>query len=426
MTYQEFIKLAQKKGIDNIQIAEETQIENSIYFINKKIEDYTDSEKIHFLIKAEKNGKTEQLYTEYLDESIIDLLLEKMYQTESKYEDEYLDRQEQIQIEEEQNIDISNEVQTLKETINIIDNINNLKSLEAAYGETYTKTRIINNKGVDIATSSHNYELYVEVNLQEGTNISTHSEKIIANNKQEIDFKNTINQVIELATYGLKRKKLENKLYNIILSNKVTTQILSSFSTMISALNINQKTSCMENKLNKKIFSEQLTILEEPRNKRFPGYTIFDKEGILTYNKELIKNGVIKSYLYDIKEAKVAKTTSTGNKYNGIGTRNMYIVPGNHALHDLFKKMENGIYITSYMGSSGTSINCNSGNISMQIFGYIIEDGKITSSFDSAIMTTTIFELFSNIKHIGNDLKFLSLSVGAPSLYIENISIAAE
>ena len=78
------------------------------------------------------------------------------------------------------------------------------------------------------------------------------------------------------------------------------------------------------------------------------------------------------------------------------------------------------------MGASGTCINSNSGNISIQIFGYIIENGKIICAFEPTIMTTTIFELFSNVKYIGDDLKFTSQAVGAPSLYIENISIAAK
>ena len=57
--------------------------------------------------KSRKDGKTEQIYTEYLDESIVDLLLEKILETESKYEDTYLDINKNNTIDEEVNIDIS-------------------------------------------------------------------------------------------------------------------------------------------------------------------------------------------------------------------------------------------------------------------------------------------------------------------------------
>ena len=83
MTYQEFFDLARSKGIEKVQITEDEKNENSIYLINNKLEDYTDSEKQVYTIKAEINKKTESLNSEYLDESIVDLLLEKLNSTET-------------------------------------------------------------------------------------------------------------------------------------------------------------------------------------------------------------------------------------------------------------------------------------------------------------------------------------------------------
>ena len=40
------------------------------------------------------------------------------------------------------------------------------------------------------------------------------------------------------------------------------------------------------------------------------------------------------------------------------------------------------------------------------------------------ILTSNIFELFGNVKEVGNDLKFKSLVGASPSLLIENISIS--
>lgn len=426
MTYQEFFALAQARGIENIQITEETKKENSIYLINKKIEDYTDSEKITYSVKAEVNGKTEQLFTEYLDESIIDLIVEKINTTESNYEDEYLKETTNNEINELPKVDIINEINKINELNSLTENYSKTKSLETAYSDMYTKTRIINNKGVDIATSSHNYELYVEASAQEEGNISTYSESILVSDKSKLDFSKIINNVLKLATIAINKKKLETKKYNIILNNKVSSKIISEIQIMLSAENIHQKKSCLESKLNEKVFSDKLTIIEEPLNKEYPGYTIFDKEGTKTANKKLIENGIIKTYLYDIKEAKVDKISSTGNKYNGIGTRNMYVTPGEKSLEELFKEINNGIYITHYMGSEGASINVSSGNISMQVFGYIIENGKLLCGFEPAVLTTTIFELLSNIEDIGNDLKFSTRSSASPSLYIKDISIAGE
>ncbi|MBQ3512033.1 MAG: TldD/PmbA family protein [Bacilli bacterium] len=426
MTYNELFELAQNKGFNNIQVTEETKKENSIYLINKKIEDYTDCEKTTYTVKAEKDGKTEQIYTEYLDESIVDLLLEKILETESKYEDTYLDINKNNTIDEEVNIDIKEELELLKNLNYAKEKYEKVQSLETAYSDTYTKTRIVNNKGVDIATSSRNYELYVEASAKENDKIATYSESTLSSNKKEINIKRIVENALTLATLGTKKKRLENKKYNIVLNNKVASFILNELQKMLSAEAVHQKKTCLENKKYEKVFSNKLTIVEEPLNKKYPGYTIFDKEGTNTINKILIENGTIKNYLYDIKEAIIDKVESTGNKYNGIGTRNMFIVPGKKSLEELFNEMQDGIYITNYLGSMGSSINISSGNISFQVFGYIIENGKLVSGFEPAVITTSIFELFSNIEDIGNDLKFSTRTVASPSLYIKEISISGE
>ena len=104
----------------------------------------------------------------------------------------------------------------------------------------------------------------------------------------------------------------------------------------------------------------------------------------------------------------------------------MYVKPGDKQLDELFKEIDSGLYITHYMGSMGSSINDSTGSISMQVFGYIIENGKLKSGFEPAVLTSSIFELLSNIENIGNDLQFMMKSSASPSLYITGISIAGE
>ena len=426
MTYQKLFLLAKSKGFDNIQVTKKTKKENSIYLINTKIEDYTDCEKITYTVKAEKNGKTEQVYTEYLDETIIDLLLEKIEETDSKYEDAYLEVKKNNTIDEKINLNITKEIELLRDLNSLTKEYENVQSLETAYSDIYTKTRIVNNKGVDIATSSRNYELYVEASAKENDKIATYSESTLVSENKDIDFKRIIENALKLSTLGTKKKRLENKKYNIVLNNKVSSFILNELQKMLSAEAVHQKKTCLENKKGEKLFSDKLTIVEEPLNKNYPGYTIFDKEGTNTINKTLIEKGTIKNYLYDIKEAIIDKVESTGNKYNGIGTRNMFITPGTKTLEELFIEMKDGIYITNYLGSMGASINISSGHISFQVFGYIVENGKLVSGFEPAVITTSLFELFSNIEEIGKDLKFSSRAAAAPSLYIKEISISGE
>ena len=94
MNVHQFIKLALKKGITNIQITKEKTKQKQIYYINDKLNDYTDLNKTIYIIKAEINKKTEELTSEYLDETIIDLIIEKIELVDAKYKYDFLEKKE--------------------------------------------------------------------------------------------------------------------------------------------------------------------------------------------------------------------------------------------------------------------------------------------------------------------------------------------
>lgn len=426
MSYKEFIKLAEKKGITNIQITIETSINNEIYYINNILEDYSDISKTIYNIKAEYNEKVEYVYTEYLEESIIDLIIEKTTITDTKYEDEFLPPKKIKGITHDKKISVNKISKKIKELLELKQKYPLIKAHEFAYSDDYEETRIVNNKGLDITTSSHTYRFIVEATAQNNNESASYSRKVLTTNKEAIDFENIIIEVLDMASKQALKEKLETKRYDIILDSSVVDSVLSTLKNMLSAQSIRKKTSCLTDKLNNKLFSDKLTIIEEPLNDKYPGYTLFDKDGTDTNNKVIIEKGVLKTYLYDVKEAKLKGINSTGNNYGQISARNMYIKPSDNNLEQLFSKMKDGIYITDKMGASGTSMNENTGNISIQVFGYIVKDGKIVSGFHPAVMGTTIFELLSNIEEIGSDLIFRRKDIGCPSLYIKNISIAAE
>lgn len=426
MTSKVFFQKAKAKGITNIQIVETTTNIGQIELINKELDTFEISNHTEYQLKAEYNGKTVKATSDYLDENILDTLIMKANYTDSKYQDDYLtDKTNNNKIMDSQQIDISKELKTLKQLDDLRKEYPEINSLSLSYSEMYEKKRIANSNGVDIETACHLYEFIPEIIIKEKDNITSYDRVYLKTNKTDLNMKENLIQDIKMALKQAKKEKLQTKKYNIIVDSAVMKSILTNFIDMLSASNIRQKLSCLEGKLNKKIFSEKLTIIEDPQNKAYPGETIFDDEGTKTYKKEIIKDGILKTYLYNIKEAKEQNTKTTGNGYGDISTRNMYIKPGNKSLNEIIKKLDNGIYITDCMGSMNTAINRNTGNISLQIFGFIIEDGNIKCGFEPSIMTTTIFELLSNIEEIENKVTFLKQSVASPCILVKNISIAS-
>lgn len=426
MTYKKFFSLAKSKNITNIQIVEKTIKSSQIELINNRIDDYSDRYIISYDIKAEYNGKTVKASVESLNESIINLLIEKAIFTDSKYQDQYLDKRIIKNCDKKIKIDITNEIKILKNLYKLSTKYTQINSFNTSFNQTYQKIRIVNSKGLDISTDSCNYEFYVSVSASKNEEKVTYSNATLKVKKEEIYFEEIAKDAINKALMLLDQKRIETKKYDIILNSYVAYQIISNIANMLSSRSNRMKISCLSNKLNKKVFSDKLTIIEEPLSKKFPGYSVFDDEGTPTYNKTLIERGKIKQYLYNNNEAKLKNTLSTGNGYSNIETRNMYIKPGSNTKEALLTKLNNGLYIVDCMGAQGTAINQSSGNISLQVFGYIVKNGKISGGFCPVILSTTFKELLSNIKEIGKDLEFYSKSSGSPSMYIKDISIVAQ
>ena len=425
MTSKTFFQKAKAKGIENIQIVETTENTGQIELINKELETFEISNHTGYQIKAEYNGKTVKAASDYLDESILDTIIMKATYTDSKYQDDYLtDKSHNNKMDDMPQIDISNELDVLKELDDIRKDYPEVNSLTLSYSEIYEKKRIVNSNGVDIETACHLYEFVPEIVTKEKDSTTSYDRVYLKTNKNSLNMKDNLIKDIKMALKQTKKEKLKTQKYDIIVDSTVMKSILSNFIDMLSATNIRQKISCLEGKLNEKVFSDKLTIIEDPKNDDYPGATIFDDEGTETEKKEIIKDGVLKTYLYNIKEAKEQNQKTTGNGYSSISTRNMYIKPGDKTLEEMMKKLKNGIYITDCMGSMNTAINPNTGNISLQIFGFIIENGEIKCGFEPSVMTTTIFELLSNIEEIENQVTFIKQSVGSPCLLVKDISIA--
>ena len=424
MEYKEFFKKAKEKNISNIQVTEKHNIEGLVELIDGEIDTFNESNNISYNIKAEIDGKTYKVGTNYLDDEIIDLIIMKSKVTDTKYEDEYLEEREVIKKNKPINIDISNEIKKLKELSKLKDNYKEITKLTTYYIEFYTNTRIINSNGVDISTDTHQCEFYVDAVAKNKDDFTSYTKDILKTNKEDIDFELLIKDTMEKAIIESNKESLETKKYDIVLDSNTASNIIRHIISMISGESIRNKVSCLENKIDEKIFSDKLTIIENPTNKEYPGFRLFDDEGTITKKKTIIDNGVLKTYLYNIKEAKIKNTESTANGYGDISTKNMYVKEGNKTLNELLESMKDGIYITDYMGSSNDSINTVNGDISLQVFGFIIKDGKIVKGIEPCVMTTTIFELLSNIESIGNDLTFTNTQVASPSIYIKDISIA--
>ena len=225
--------------------------------------------------------------------------------------------------------------------------------------------------------------------------------------------------------------------YNIVISNRSMASLLSAFWGVFSAKNVQLGLSLLKGKEGEKIAADVVTIVDDPMRDGCPIQTPFDSEGVAAHKKNVVENGVLNTFLYDLATAKKAGKESTGNGLRGgyrgavgVAPFNFYVKPGEKSLEDLFAEAGDGsIFVTGLKGLHAGA-NAVTGDFSIESEGFLVENGKEGKAVRSFTIAGNFFRLLESIDSVGNDLHFgipggFTL-FGAPAVLVKGMSVAGK
>ena len=416
------IKEAQKENI-KIEVFVTKKETINLKLTNGNLEKYDISDVSKYKVKGIYNDKTIVINTDVIDvEEIINLIKENYEIIDNDDKDVFATPIDiEYKVQEKEDIDINCIINDLKDLNKYKEKYSEIFNLVIEYDEIFEERKIVNDEAL-MEDGNHIYILSAEISLIKN-NVRKSGSVIYKSKNYDIkEFENRLEEEIISSIAKFEEESIKTSKYNIILTNKCAAKILNTFSNMFFADSINKKISPLVDKFNSKVFSDKITIVEDPTNKELLGTCLFDDEGSKTYYKKVIENGKFIKKLYDRRTAIKEETSSTGNSF---GVRNLFIKPSTKSFNELIKVLENGIVIDNIEGLH-SGINVSTGDISIQSSGYTIKNGKKEKMLNMIILSSNIFELFSNVLDIGNDLEMVNVNSGSPSLLLENITIVGE
>ena len=426
MKIEDFISNLKEK-VEALQVTEFKSESVEIKVVNDNLKKSVFSDKNSYEVKAKINGKYVKINTEQLTTNLYEILKQQSEIIESDYKDNYIENEKKIEFRNNNTntINIAEKIKTMIELNQLRKTHDSISSITSEYEWNCSEKRIVNTNGVDLLSAKENCAFYVSVVAKNEKDTVTFNDIVYTTSDDDINMNQTCQNVIENAEKFLIKERIKTGVYNVVFSSRFMSNLLKSIMEILSQENVRKKLSYLEGKEQKEIANKIVSIVEDPRNEKFPGYAYFDDEGTETYKKLIIKDGVLQTFLYNNQEAEIKKIKSTGNGYGKISARNLYLIPGDKTEEELIKKLNNGLYITNYMSSGGVFLNAIDGKISAPIFGFIVKEGKITNAFETCILSTNIIDLLRNIKEIGNNLEFKTEISGSPSVLAEKMSIAS-
>jgi PmbA protein len=229
----------------------------------------------------------------------------------------------------------------------------------------------------------------------------------------------------EKAIARLNPQKAQSAEVPVVYDPRVANSLLSHLASAINGDAVARGTTFLKDKLEKKIFPDKVTIVDDPLRKRGLRSKSFDGEGIGTSRRNIIDGGILMTWILDLRSARQLGMETTGHAARGPSSppspsaSNLYLEAGDVTPTALMADIEEGLYITELMGFG---INGVTGDYSRGASGFWIEKGEISYPVNEVTIAGNLLDMFQHVT-AADDLEF-RYGTNSPTVRIEGMTVA--
>ncbi|OAN16531.1 metalloprotease PmbA [Photobacterium jeanii] len=226
-------------------------------------------------------------------------------------------------------------------------------------------------------------------------------------------------QAAERTVGRVDAQKLTTREAPVMFAADVATGLFGHLVMGISGANLYRKSSFLLDKLGEQIYPEWLNISERPHILRGMASTPFDSEGLATYDREIITDGCLQTYLLTSYAARKMSMQPTGHAG---GIHNWMVNSTGESFEQMLKKMDRGLLVTELMGQG---VNIITGDYSRGAAGFWVENGEIQYPVSEITIAGNLQDMMKNIVAVGSDTEMRS-QIQTGSILLDTMKIAGE
>lgn len=229
----------------------------------------------------------------------------------------------------------------------------------------------------------------------------------------------------ERAAAALHPRKLETMRVPVIFDRRVASSLVGHLTSAANGASVARKTSFLREKLGERLFARGVRIVDDPLRPRGLRSRPFDDEGVACVPLELVKDGVLASWVLDSATARELELSTTGHASRGAGsapspsTTNVTLDPGQRSPAQMMKALGRGLLVTQLMGSGANLVT---GDYSRGCSGFWFEDGEVAYPVAEITIAGHLSDMFAAIEP-ADDLE-LKFATNAPSCFVGEMTLA--
>ena len=294
---------------------------------------------------------------------------------------------------------------------------------------------IRNQKGLDVSFQTSPLTLSIKLDRMEDDDVLIRYEQFgtMVWEKDYLAFARRLAEQLKLAR---KLTTIKPGKMPVLLSPAGAQALILPLIEALNGKEVYKGTSPIKDKVEEKLFDEKITLVDDGAMDGCFGSTPYDDEGVPRSRNMLIENGVLKSFIYDLKTAAQAGTQSTGNAVRSLFTQpdvsfgNVILQPGRTPLRDIIASIDEGILVESLLGlGMGNTI---SGAFSNPLdLAFKIEKGEIVGRVKDLSIAGNVYDLLKDVAAVSQEAQwnynfFYTPYVCAPYVLIPEMNVAGK
>ncbi|MGQ9597737.1 MAG: TldD/PmbA family protein [Thermoproteota archaeon] len=233
----------------------------------------------------------------------------------------------------------------------------------------------------------------------------------------------------EIAVKSMNPKPAVEGTYDVYMGPMILANIINEVARFASGFLIQINMSFLVGKMNEKVGSQDVTLVDDPTMPGCLGEKIFDDEGVPTQRTTIIEKGALKNYLHNSRTAKVASSKSTGNA--GIISPhpwNIFLSPGQYKEDEMLQRLGKGLYLTNSWYQRYQNYRTGDFSTIIRDGAFYVEDGEIKHPVKGCRISDNLQRMLMNVEALSDRLypiKWWEVEVPTyvPTAVIRNVKI---
>jgi PmbA protein len=289
---------------------------------------------------------------------------------------------------------------------------------------------IRNQTGLDISYQTSPLSISLEVDKVEGDDILMLYDQF-ATTLWDEDYLEFVHRMVTRLEQARTITTLKPGPMPVLFSPSGTLALALPLQRGLNGREVLKGASPMKGRIGEQFFDQKISLIDDGTlDGRFAS-SGYDDEGVPRQRTVLVDQGILKGFIYDLKNAALNATTSTGNARRGLfnppepAFSNYIIQPGATPLKAMLAGIEHGILVNDLLGLGQGNII--SGAFSNPIgLAFKIEKGEIVGRVKDLSIAGNVYDLLKDVAAVSRETYPAYTFLFAPYILLPQMNVAGK